>query len=288
MDIQNRFAALFLDYENIYYFIRNKLETQGEATDCVVQMVNTLRQRLVEKQNRQCIISHAYADFERIDDNAQGPLYLIGVESHNVLGTDHKNAADMQLCIHALETMYTRPEIETFVFMAGDRDYIPVIQHLRKHAKTVWVVAFQQSMSGDLLMNVGEERFIDGISLLPGAKARPEAPRPIDAHKPSPATTPVKPIVPFSTPKSLDLVEQQALLIMLEHFSGKTEIWVTPYLHRLRNEMPLLAEYERRALITTLSDKGVVRVEKRVGEPTDYSVMLINWDHPDVRRFNVE
>ena len=74
--------------------------------------------------------------------------------------------------------------------------------------------------------------------------------------------------------------------VMLECFGDKPEIWVTPYLRRLREEMPLLAEYERKALITDLSDAGAIAVEKRPGTAGEFSVIVVNWAHPDVRQVN--
>ena len=109
---------------------------------------------------------NAYADFERIPTTPQGNLYLLGVSTRNVLGTDHKNAADMQLCIDALEVMYTRPDIGTFVLVAGDRDYIPVLQHLRRQARQVLVAGFRESVSGDLIQNLGDKHFINARDLL--------------------------------------------------------------------------------------------------------------------------
>jgi uncharacterized LabA/DUF88 family protein len=139
---QRRFAAILIDFENIYYYLRQNLSERQEVSDVVAGLVQRLRRLLIDRYNEEAISLDAYADFERIDENAQGSLYLIGVETHNVLGTDHKNAADMKLCIDALTILYTRQEIASFVVVAGDRDYIPVIQHLRKHGKTVRQATF--------------------------------------------------------------------------------------------------------------------------------------------------
>lgn len=290
MDSKPQYSALFVDYENVYYFLKNRLQNELDPSDGAIQLIRRLRQTLFEQFSEQCIVQHAYADFEKIEESAQGPLYLIGVESHNVLGTEHKNAADMRLCIDALETMYTRPEINRFTFLAGDRDYIPVIQHLRKHARSVRVVAFQANMSGDLLINVGEENYLDAATLLP-----PEfvlaPPKPERIHAPlerkvayapaPPAPAAAEPV--FAPSRSIAEPEREALQLMISSFPGKREIWVTPFLHRLREELPLLAEYERRNLITNLTEAGAVAVEKRPGTPREYSVILLNWDHPAVR-----
>ena len=45
---------------------------------------------------------------------------------------------------------------------------------------------------------------------------------------------------------------------------------------------PRLADYERKALLNTLEYAGAIRIEKRRGEPYDYSIIIINHDHPSV------
>ena len=159
------YAAVFIDFENVYYFLKNHFHDPPDLNDYVLDIVRTLRERL-SARGLDCLISYAYADFERLATAPQGALYLMGVSTRNVLGTAHKNAADMQLCIDALEVMYTRPEIGTFVLVAGDRDYIPVLQHLRRQARQVLVAGFSESVSGDLLQNIGADHFLDARELL--------------------------------------------------------------------------------------------------------------------------
>lgn len=293
-------AAILIDFENIYYYLRQSTYDSQDVSDVIAGLVQRLRRYMMEKYNEEAISLDAYADFERISESAQGALYLIGVETHNVLGTDHKNAADMKLCIDALATLYTRQEIRSFVVVAGDRDYIPVIQHLKKHGRTVRVVGFPASVSGDLLTNVGEENFLDASQFLPDrrpspAEIMPGVPVPAGPDgnaepgsngngngNGAPGT------VTREAPSTKQLEPDQgvALNIMLKHFHGKPEVWMTPYLHKLRSELPHLSEYQRKALIAQMAENGAIQVEKRKGDPHDFSVILLNWNHPDVRVLN--
>lgn len=292
-----RFAAMFLDFENVYYYLRNQSDID-EPNDLILEMLRRLRDRLLEERNERCIVMKAYADFERISSPPLGSLYLLGVETHNVLGTEHKNAADMRLCIDALEILYTRPEISTFVFLAGDRDYIPLIQHLNKQAKEVLVVAFRGNVSGDLLQNVGERNFLDALSLLNedirpriGVVKPPRPEAPAKAYKPA-ETVSKPPLAPAQTPEFNPIRrleeedERLCLEVMLSDFSQHSEIWLTPYLRKLTYDLPHLADFERKALVDNLEHKGVLRIEKRRGEPYDYSVIIVNWNHPDVQAMN--
>jgi hypothetical protein len=195
----------------------------------------------------------------------------------------------MQLCIDALDVFYTRSEIQSFVLVAGDRDYIPLIKHLKKHGRLVRVVGFPRSVSGDLRMIVGDDYFIDATLFIrepvPGL-AQPKMPLP---------GVPVVHAPPSSHDgaflNDLDSYETTALDTMFLYFRDKREIWLSPYLHRLRAALPSLAEAERKALVTGLSEKGAIKIVKRPGEsPTgekiEFSVIKVQWNHPDVQRFN--
>ena len=273
-------AAFFIDFENVYYFLKNSSNTNREdISDRVVSLIQRVRQYVMDMYQETAIGLDAYADFERIEENAQSALYLRGIETHNVLGTEHKNAADMKLCIDVLDTLYTRPHIESFILVAGDRDYIPVIRHLKKHGRTVRVVGFRQSVSGDLLTNVGEQFFIDAAQFLPSQAPAMPAPAPGSSGSDSAADRPVAPI----RVRELNDLQVRAVEIMFRHFGDKKDIWITPYLYKLRAELPELAEWDRKQLISDLREAGAIKVEKRQGETHDYSVILVNWNHPAVR-----
>ncbi|RZK45439.1 MAG: NYN domain-containing protein, partial [Hymenobacter sp.] len=164
------YAAVFIDFENIYYFLKNHYLDPQDPHDYALDLLRSLRETLRTTYGLDSLVLNAYADFDKLPTGPQGPLYLMGVTTRNVLGTDHKNAADMQLCIDALEVLYTRPAIGTFVLVGGDRDYIPVIQHLRRQARLVKVVGFRESVSGDLLQLLGQEHFLDARDLLPAER----------------------------------------------------------------------------------------------------------------------
>ena len=344
------YAAVFIDFENVYYFLKNHFQDPPDLNDYVLDIVRALREQLSEK-GLDCLISYAYADFERLATAPQGALYLMGVSTRNVLGTAHKNAADMQLCIDALEVMYTRPEIGTFVLVAGDRDYIPVLQHLRRQARQVLVAGFRESVSGDLLQNIGADHFLDARDLLAPEKiaqlekrrtdrlamaeesrrlreqgtagvqtAAAQAVRSAAAAGPDsdvaaktnpaealPAAPAPRAIVPAVARPALRLpeevpdfaparrlsgdIERRTLAFMLAEFQKLeakqqrrvTELWLGPFMRLLTDELPELPDYERRDQLNKLRDAGTIRIEKREGEPHPFSVIVVNYSHPDVQ-----
>ncbi len=349
------FAAVFLDFENVYYFFKNTFFDPPELNDHILEMLRNLRQKLSADYNLDSIVLNAYADFERLDSAPQSALYLLGVDTKNVLGTDHKNAADMRLCIDVMEVLYTRAEISTFVLVAGDRDYIPVIQHLRRQARRVLGVGFRESVSGDLLLNLGEGQFLDARELLNEAtlerlearrieqqklhderekrfadqareiseRARAAQSNAQNAIKIEPTSAlnsshvvgingasngngglrdermlqnaPIAPPLPPQFAEVSRIHEKNALACLeiilervhqLEQTHGTRELWLGPFLRQLTDEMPMLAEFERRNALDDLARSGATLVEKRPGDPHPFSVLLVNFQHPDVWELN--
>lgn len=333
------YAAVFIDYENLFYYLKDNYADLPDLNDYLFEMLRALQHHLERRLGLHCIILKAYADFERLKSAPQGSLYLMGVETHNVLGTDRKNTADMKLCIDALEVLYTRPEIESFIFLAGDRDYIPVIQHLKKQARSVFAVSFRGNISGDLLLNIGPQNFIDALTLIgPEMLSRLEDSmrrqremedaererdeqrtadleareamgddRPITNGR-SPVEAPVLSRAErhngheaeaavaqpgrfldftaseFNTPSPIvSEAEKIALDVLLKNYGRHPEIWMSPFLRKLSDALPRLADFERKALLTSLEAAGAIRIEKRRGEPYDYSIILVNYNHPAVR-----
>ncbi|MBJ6142030.1 NYN domain-containing protein [Hymenobacter sp. BT559] len=341
------YAAVFIDFENVYYFLKNHYLDPQDTHDYALDLVRALRDTLKREQGLDSLVLYAYADFDKLPSGPQGPLYLMGVDTRNVLGTDHKNAADMQLCIDALEVLYTRPDIGTFVLVAGDRDYIPVLQHLRRQARQVKVVGFRESVSGDLLLMLGQEHYIDARQLLPAERlqaledhraarlkqgsdlrrlreqglpvrsaAARQATRDVatqaaaanEAALPGPGDESTQPDAraagaaqeptpePAPTFASIQRItrsdERRCLEFLLEQGQryvgnlGTPEIWASPFLRRLTDVLPELPDWERRQLLSHLRDAGALRLEKREGEPHPFSVIIINYQHPDVQELN--
>lgn len=320
-------AAVFLDYENILYHLKKEYADPPQIADTIAEILRSLREYLSEHDKLDVIIFKAYADFERMA-SALGSLYLMGIDTHNVLGTDHKNAADMRLCIDLMEVLYTRPDIQHFVLVAGDRDYIPIVQHLRRQARQVTAVAFRQTVSGDLLQILGKDNLLEADRFIKDAlrkellmhKAKvvagmgltvvgkidlPETKKEVPLAKTPPTVTtaemktapplkrPMRTTAEMAEPADFSNVKKltgasvlECLELLLQFATEKNvrEVWLSPFLRFLTDEMTLLADYERKELVNTLRIFGAIRVEKRTGDAYDYSVIQINYNHPDVIR----
>ena len=153
-------------------------------------------------------------------------------------------------------------------------------------------------MSGDLLQNVGDEFFLDACKFLPEAvneKIARREERKVEEKKRPAVPQPVK--QPLSVPQIIktefakcrevtNADEIKSLEILVSEYGHHSEIWVSPYLSELRRQMSSLAEYERKALISSLAAAGAIKVEQRPADPHPFSVIILNWNHPNVQELN--
>ncbi len=310
-------AAVFIDYENIYYYLKNNFKEPPELSSYTTEIVRNIRLQLEDRLGLQVIVMNAYADFERVGGGSLGALYLMGIMSQNVLGTGHKNAADMQMCIDLMQLLYTRSDMDTFVLVAGDRDYIPVVQHLKRNGRRVLVAAFRDTLSGDLLEIIGESNFLDiqpmlseaslqklqahkaredakrielpklaapkvvgRISLDTPARERPQrSPNPNSVPQP---TTNVPPPARISTQLTTDAIRCLSLILSFIDERRMPEPGITLLLRYLTDEMPRLANWERKELLEQLQLAGAITVVQKAGYEYAFSVAVVNYEHPSV------
>ena len=78
------------------------------------------------------------------------------------------------------------------------------------------------------------------------------------------------------------------LEIIEEHFGQYDEVYLTPLLRKLSEELGDLEDHDPKSLIGDLENAGAVRLERRRGFPYDYTVLLVNPNHPEVQAVREE
>lgn len=259
-------CAVFIDFENLYYYLFNQRKDlqAGEESLNVVERVRT------ELQNRslRILLGRAYGDFDRLP-SVQGPLQLLGFEPRFTLASPHKSSSDITLSLDALEVLLTRDEISTFVIMAGDRDYLPIIRRIRERAKEVLIVGFDRNTSADLRNVIGASFFIKADDFIP--------PQPPVKSEELPEESPNQP----SSPNRLTDEELTCVRLLLEaqNTFKSPEIWLSPFMQNYMNQsFSHLDRLGRRRLIERIEAVGILKVEKRQGNPYDYSVIVLQVD----------
>jgi uncharacterized protein (TIGR00288 family) len=156
-------VAVFIDFENIYISVRNRYDTNPNF-----ESVMDLCQRY-----GRVIIARAYADWYRYP-RVTNALYANGIEPMYVptyhydrdegrVGRAIKNSVDMHLCIDMMKALYAFTNIETFVLVTGDRDFIPLINAVRQLGKHTVVIGVAQATASHLAQAADEFMYYNQV-----------------------------------------------------------------------------------------------------------------------------
>ena len=138
-------AALLIDFDNV---------TMGIRSDLTKELKNLLNSDIIKGK---VAVQRAYADWRRY------PQYIVPLSEASVdlifapaYGSSKKNATDIRLAIDALELVFTRPEIGTFILLSGDSDFSSLVLKLKEYGKYVIGVGIRESTSDLLVQNCDE------------------------------------------------------------------------------------------------------------------------------------
>jgi len=138
-------AALLIDFDNV---------TMGIRSDLTKEMKKLLNSDIIRGK---VAVQRAYADWRRY------PQYIVPLSESAVdlifapaYGSSKKNATDIRLAIDALELVFTRPEIGTFILLSGDSDFSSLVLKLKEYGKYVIGVGLRESSSDLLVQNCDE------------------------------------------------------------------------------------------------------------------------------------
>ena len=125
---------MFIDFQNFFYSLTNLYEMPYEdAGDVAVGLVASQLEKL-KSQYGEIIIRQAFGDWSAMQDPKK-ELQRLGIRIIDILSTEYKNSADIELSLAAQETILTRDDVDTIVIFAGDRDYMPIANRARESGK---------------------------------------------------------------------------------------------------------------------------------------------------------
>jgi uncharacterized protein (TIGR00288 family) len=150
-DAHSPHAALLIDFDNVTMGIRSNL---GQELSKLLDS-DIIRGKVSVQRAPQYIASLSEASIDLIF----APAY----------GSTKKNATDIRLAIDALEIVFIRPEIGTFILLSGDSDFSSLVLKLKEYGKYVIGVGIQESSSDLLVQNCDEYYSYNSLSGLTNA-----------------------------------------------------------------------------------------------------------------------
>ena len=138
-------AALLIDFDNV---------TMGIRSDLAAELRSLLSSEIIKGK---VAVQRAYADWRRY------PQYIVPLAESSIdmimapaYGTSKKNATDIRLSVDAMELVFTRSEIGTYILLSGDSDFASLVTKLKEYGKYVIGVGIRESSSDLLVMNCDE------------------------------------------------------------------------------------------------------------------------------------
>ncbi len=157
-------VAIFIDFENIYISVLAEYD------------VNPDFEALMEKAQEfgRVSVAQAYADWTPYShyinalhayeiDPIYVPAYHYG-EGGSKRGAAIKNSVDMFLSINVMKMLYSHPNIQTFVLVTGDRDFVPLVKTVREFGKRAVVIGVAGAASSHLAQAADEFFFYHQIT----------------------------------------------------------------------------------------------------------------------------
>jgi len=162
-------AALLIDFDNV---------TMGIRSDLGKELRSLLSSEIIKGK---VAVQRAYADWRRY------PQYIVPLSEASIdlifapaYGSSKKNATDIRLAIDALELVFTRPEIGTFILLSGDSDFSSLVIKLKEYGKYVIGVGIRESSSDLLVQNCDEYYSYNALAGLVKASDEVESARKYD------------------------------------------------------------------------------------------------------------
>jgi hypothetical protein len=142
----SKHVGLFIDFENLIYGLVDRYGEQGAYELFKINMIFELARSYGD-----VTCAFAYADWRmRTVNQWQVDLYSRGVELVHVLGRGGKNAVDIRMAIDLVESVFTDLDIDTYLVVSGDRDFLPVIKLLKRRGKSVIALSPSRAMSKEM------------------------------------------------------------------------------------------------------------------------------------------
>jgi uncharacterized LabA/DUF88 family protein len=126
----------------------------GIRSDLQTELRNLLSSAIVKGK---VAVQRAYADWRRY------PQYIVPLSESSIdlifapaYGSSKKNATDIRLAVDAIELIFTRPEIGTYILLSGDSDFSSLVLKLKEYGRYVIGVGIRESSSDLLVQNCDE------------------------------------------------------------------------------------------------------------------------------------
>ncbi|ARA92414.1 hypothetical protein AWN76_004015 [Rhodothermaceae bacterium RA] len=270
-----RQAAVFVDGTSLIGLLERALPPDVTPDSYLLPLLTRLRTSLQRRHHLQTTLFRAYGDFSterHPDPSVLHALYAGGAEPRFLEATAPHDTA-LRLCIDVMKVLLTQPETQTIVLVSGDQAYLPLLRQIRERGRQAVLATLRAPRLPEDVDWTEEALPLDLGNLLD---------EPMRRHLYTVRPDAAPPRRPLSFTRIEDPTTLVTLEVIEEHFGQYDEIYLTPLLRKLSEVFDDPA-YDPKEIIGRLEEAHAVRLEKRHGTPYDYTVLIMEPDHPDVQ-----
>jgi uncharacterized LabA/DUF88 family protein len=256
--------AIFIDWENIYISTVTEYKSKPNVS------------AILEKSREygRIVSATAYADWTDGDfRNAPPTLYSNGISPRYISaryfpgGRSHKrrtNSIDVMLAVECSDFLHNHPQVDTYVLVTGDGDFIPLVSLLRSQGKVVVVIGVSEATSYHLIESA--DHFISYASLLEEDRAARAPVKETKKEEADPYEELVRAVGALKSggkTRVLGQVKQQ-MIVQLGSFDERNA--------GFKKFKDFVAEAERRGLVNTVDQDLELQVylpDEKVPEPSE-------------------
>ncbi len=236
--------AIFIDWENIYISTVTEYKSKPNVS------------AILEKSREygRIVSATAYADWTEGDFRQAPPtLYSNGISPRYIsaryfpggkASKRRTNSIDVMLAVECSDFLHNHPQVDTYVLVTGDGDFIPLVSLLRSQGKTVVVIGVSEATSYHLIESA--DHFISYASLLEedrAARTPDKEPKKAAADPYQELVRAVETLKKGGRPRVLGQVKQQ-MIVQLGSFDERNA--------GFKKFKDFVVEAERRNLVNTV------------------------------------
>ena len=236
--------AIFIDWENIYISTVTEYNSKPNVSAILEKA----------REHGRVVSATAYADWTDGDFRDAPPtLYSNGISPRYISaryfpgGRSQKrrtNSIDVMLAVECADFLHHHAQVDSYVLVTGDGDFIPLVSLLRSRGKKVVVIGVSEATSYHLIESADE--FISYASLLEeerAARVRERAPKKKTTDPYGELVRAVEVLKKGGKTRVLGQVKQQ-MIVQLGSFDERNE--------GFKKFKDFVVEAERRGLVNTV------------------------------------
>jgi len=272
-----RKTVLLIDYTNVFGVISERID--NDQPDAVVlDLVASLKRHVSEHMNLKPVRTVAFANLppgNTRGHRATGAWLAQGMEPRLCYARSWDEAATIELAMEAMDISAAMGPETAFVILSGNQWFVPLVQRLSRAGHFVLMSTLESPSAQEDLPADCQELYLNADFLLGGPG------RKLDLSSNQEGDSDGESLRPTETTAITDAAMLKTLGIIESYFGQYEEIYLTPLLRKL-SEIINDPDEEPKILINDLEQAGAVWLERRRGFPHNYTVLLMNLEHPDV------